>query len=179
MSSIHTLSLHRPTSNSSSTTNFPWLSPTENWTCSPNCLQENSSARIPRKTPSSVVKDACLQLHCLAVDVLLFRAFASAGTCLPTSCLTVGIYATVLSTHLSLGLLVVSFFLTFPPIFYIHSSSPHSCYMPCQSRPHWLDNSYYTWRSVQLMKLLLMPLSPTSSHSSVFSVQIFSSAPCS
>jgi hypothetical protein len=30
-SSNHTLSLHRVTSNSSSTTNFPWLSPTENW----------------------------------------------------------------------------------------------------------------------------------------------------
>jgi hypothetical protein len=29
-SSSHTLSLHRPSSNSSSTTNFPWLSPTDN-----------------------------------------------------------------------------------------------------------------------------------------------------
>jgi hypothetical protein len=32
MSSIHTLSLHRPTSKFSSITNFPWLSPTDNWT---------------------------------------------------------------------------------------------------------------------------------------------------
>jgi hypothetical protein len=30
-SSIHTLCLHRPTSNSSSTTNFLWLSPTDTW----------------------------------------------------------------------------------------------------------------------------------------------------
>jgi hypothetical protein len=30
-SSNHTLSLHRLTYNSSSTTNFPWLSPTDNW----------------------------------------------------------------------------------------------------------------------------------------------------
>jgi hypothetical protein len=31
--------------------------------------------------------------------------------------------------------LVVSFILAFPPISYIHSSSPHSCYMPCASYP--------------------------------------------
>jgi hypothetical protein len=74
------LSLHRPTSSSSSTTNFPWLSPTENWlTRSADCLQDNSSARIPRKTPSSFIKDACLELRCLAIDVLLFRAFAWRG----------------------------------------------------------------------------------------------------
>jgi hypothetical protein len=30
-SSNHTLNLHKLTSNSSSTTNFPWLSPTDNW----------------------------------------------------------------------------------------------------------------------------------------------------
>jgi hypothetical protein len=30
-SSNHTLSLHKLTSNSSSTSNFPWLSPTDNW----------------------------------------------------------------------------------------------------------------------------------------------------
>jgi hypothetical protein len=30
-----------------------------------------SSARTPRKTPSSTVKNACLQLRCLAIDVLL------------------------------------------------------------------------------------------------------------
>jgi hypothetical protein len=41
-----------------------------------DCLQRNSSARTPRKTPSSSVKDACSQLCCLAIDVLLFRKFA-------------------------------------------------------------------------------------------------------
>jgi hypothetical protein len=60
------LSIHRPTSNSSSTTNFPWLSPTENWLAlSADCLQHNSSART--------------QLRFLAVDVLLFSAFAWRG----------------------------------------------------------------------------------------------------
>jgi hypothetical protein len=62
-------------------------SATQNWTCSTNCLQDNFSAQTPQKTLSSVVKDACLQLCCLAIDVLLFHAFASAGTCLPTHCL--------------------------------------------------------------------------------------------
>jgi hypothetical protein len=32
----------------------------------------------------------------------------------------------------------------------------HSCYMPCQSHPPWLDHSNYTWRTVQVMKLLIM-----------------------
>jgi hypothetical protein len=39
----------------------------------------DASARIPRQTPSSFLKDACLQLHCLARDVLFFRAFAWRG----------------------------------------------------------------------------------------------------
>jgi hypothetical protein len=36
----------------------------------------------------------------------------------------------ILSTHLRLGLVVVSFLLVFPPISYMHSSSHHPCYMP-------------------------------------------------
>jgi hypothetical protein len=56
--------------------NFPWLSPAKNWlTRSADCLQDNSSARTPWKTPSSLVKDAYLQLRCLAIDVLLYCAF--------------------------------------------------------------------------------------------------------
>jgi hypothetical protein len=75
-SSVHTLSLNRPASNSS-TTNLPWLSPTENWlTRSAECLHYSSSARTPRKTPSSFVKGLCLQCRYLATDILLFRAFA-------------------------------------------------------------------------------------------------------
>jgi hypothetical protein len=44
-----------------------------------DCLQDNSSARTPRKTRSYFVKDACLQLRCLEIDVLFFRAFAWCG----------------------------------------------------------------------------------------------------
>jgi hypothetical protein len=36
----------------------------------------NSSARTPRKTPCSVVNNACLLVRYLAMDVLLFRAYA-------------------------------------------------------------------------------------------------------
>jgi hypothetical protein len=61
-----------------------------------------------------------------------------------------------------LVLLEVSFLLAFPPISYMHSSSPHSCYMPCPSPP-WFDHSNYTWRRVQVMKLI-MQFSPTSYH---------------
>jgi hypothetical protein len=33
---------------------------------------------------------------------------------------------------------------------------PHACYMPCLSHPPRLHHSDYTWRSVQVMKLLIM-----------------------
>jgi hypothetical protein len=61
-------------------------------------------------------------------------------------------------------LLVICFLPAFPPIFHTHSSSPHSCYMPCPSLPPLLDHSTYTWRRVQVTKLLIMQFSPTSCH---------------
>jgi hypothetical protein len=33
---------------------------------------------------------------------------------------------------------------------------PQSCYMPCPSHPPWLDNSNYTWWTIQVMKLPIM-----------------------
>jgi hypothetical protein len=42
------------------------------------------------------------------------------------------------------------------------SLRPHSCYMPCQSHPPWLDHSNYTWRRVKVMKFLVMQFSPAS-----------------
>jgi hypothetical protein len=41
---------------------------------------------------------------------------------------------------------------------------PHSCYMPLPSHPPRLDHSNYTWRRVQIMKLLVMQFSPFSRH---------------
>jgi hypothetical protein len=70
----------------------------------------------------------------------------------------------ILSNPYVFVFLVVSFLLAFPPISYVHSSSPHSCYMLFQSHPPWLDHSNYTWRRVQVMKLLVMQFSPTSRH---------------
>jgi hypothetical protein len=42
-------------------------------------LRYTGSARTTQKTPSSFVKNACLQFRCLATDVLLFSAFAWRG----------------------------------------------------------------------------------------------------
>jgi hypothetical protein len=47
---------------------------------------------------------------------------------------------------------------------HMHSSSPHSCYMPCSPNPPWHDYSSYTCRRVKVMKLLTTQLSPTSLH---------------
>jgi hypothetical protein len=41
---------------------------------------------------------------------------------------------------------------------------PHSCYIPCPSHSPWFHHSNYTWRRVQVMKLLIMQFSPTSCH---------------
>jgi hypothetical protein len=63
-----------------------------------------------------------------------------------------------------LVVLVVSFLLAFPPISYTHSSSPHTCYIPCTSYRPWFNHSNYTWRKLQAMKLINMMFSPASSH---------------
>jgi hypothetical protein len=38
----------------------------------------------------------------------------------------------------------------------MHSSSPHACYMSYSSHLPLLDHCIYTWRRVQVMKLLIM-----------------------
>jgi hypothetical protein len=54
----------------------------------------------------------------------------------------------ILSTHLCLGIPSIHFPSGFPTnILYTFCFAP--CYMPCQSRPPWLDHSNYTWRKVQ------------------------------
>jgi hypothetical protein len=59
---------------------------------------------------------------------------------------------------------VDSFPLAIPPITNKRSSSPYSCYMLLPSHPPRLDYSNYTWRRVQIMKLLVMQFSPPSRH---------------
>jgi hypothetical protein len=46
----------------------------------------------------------------------------------------------------------------------MHSSSPHSCYMPCPSHPPSIDHSNYTWRILQVTKLRIMQIFPTSPY---------------
>jgi hypothetical protein len=53
--------------------------------------------------------------------------------------------------------LMVCFLLAFPPISYMHSLLPHSCYIPCPSH-------HYSWRSVQVTKLLIMQFSLIYHH---------------
>jgi hypothetical protein len=52
----------------------------------------NHFSRTPQETPSSIVKEACLLVRYLAVDVLIFRAFPSAGMCLPSRCLAMDMH---------------------------------------------------------------------------------------
>jgi hypothetical protein len=41
---------------------------------------------------------------------------------------------------------------------------PHSSYIPCPSHSPWLHHCNYTWRRVQVTKLLIMQFSQTSNH---------------
>jgi hypothetical protein len=70
----------------------------------------------------------------------------------------------ILTPTYVLVFLVVSFLLAFPSISYLHSSSLHSCYTSCPSHHH------YTWRGVQIMKLLIMQFSSTSCHFIILSL---------
>jgi hypothetical protein len=62
-----------------------------------------------------------------------------------------------LSTHLCLGLPSGFFSYWFSHKYVICIFlRPHSCYMPCPfPLPPWLVHSNYTWRIVQVMKLLI------------------------
>jgi hypothetical protein len=51
----------------------------------------------------------------------------------------------------------------------IYAFLPHSCYMTYPSHPRGLHHSDYTWRTLQVMKLLVMQFSPPSHpHHPVF-----------
>jgi hypothetical protein len=68
--------------------------------------------------------------------------------------------------------LVISFILTFPPISYKRSSSPHVCCMHYPSHCPWLDAWNYTWRRVHVMNLLVVRISPTARHFIFFGINI-------
>jgi hypothetical protein len=79
----------------------------------------------------------------------------------------------ILSTHLCLDLPSCLFPSGFPTITYTRSS-PHSCYMPRQSHPPRLDHSNYTWRRVQITKLLVMQFSYPPVTSFLFGLNFLS-----
>jgi hypothetical protein len=62
---------------------------------------ENTSSSIVAFTARCIITEVIRLLPaycgcCLAIDVLLFRAFASAGMCLPTRCLAISIRVAIL-----------------------------------------------------------------------------------
>jgi hypothetical protein len=74
----------------------------------------------------------------------------------------------ILCTHLCFGFPSCLFHSFSPTKVDLHSLSPQSRYMHCPCHPPWLDQSNYTWRIVQVMKLLILQFSHTSSYSSFF-----------
>jgi hypothetical protein len=48
----------------------------------------------------SIVEKACLLIRCSAMNVLLLHACASAGMCLQSRCLAMGLYVTILHIYI-------------------------------------------------------------------------------
>jgi hypothetical protein len=101
--------------------------------------------------------------HVFTRALHLFRSWARSIQSIPPH--PISLESTlILSTHLRFHRPSVSFLLAFPPISYMHSSSPHSCYLPRPSHPLWSDHSDYTWRTVKFMMLLIVQFSPPFRH---------------
>jgi hypothetical protein len=92
----------------------------------------NSSARTPRKTPSTVVKNTCLLFRYLAVNVLLLLIAYASGMCVPSRCLAVSICVTILrpveypwtfSFDLSWGINCTPLLFTFDNFEVLHSAA--------------------------------------------------------
>jgi hypothetical protein len=56
----------------------------------------------PRWKHTSIVNEECLLICCLAIDALLLRALAHAGMFLPSRCLAIGVYVTILMSSIRL-----------------------------------------------------------------------------
>jgi hypothetical protein len=79
----------------------------------------------------------------------------------------------ILPTHIRLGFPSCLFPSGFSPnILYAFLCFLHSCCMPCPSHPRWLDHSHYTWRRVQVMKLLILKFFQPPVTSSLFGSNI-------
>jgi hypothetical protein len=81
----------------------------------------------------------------------------------------------MLSSHLRLVLSSSLYPSGFPTNILYAFLLSNACYMPYRSHPFRLDHSNYTWRSVQVMKLLIMQFFSNRLSLQPFSVQIFSS----
>jgi hypothetical protein len=82
-----------------------------------------------------------------------------------------------LSTHVCLGLpSALSSWLSHKYSIFIPLLS-HSCYMPRPFHPPWLDHSIYTWKRVQVMKLLITQFFQPPVTSSLFCPNILLNTP--
>jgi hypothetical protein len=128
-----------------------------------------------RKHCFSVAVELCL---CLFAEPLPSNGCWIVIYLIVVHCIATGLHATVLFSHLQLGLPnALSFQLSHknPTAFLF----PHACYMLCLSHPPWLDCCNCTWQRVQVMKLLMIQFSQTSLLFQPSLVQLFSLAPSS
>jgi hypothetical protein len=85
----------------------------------PSLFLYNPSARTTRKTQLLYCLEGLLLIRCLAVDVLLLRAYAFAWICLPSRCLAMGLFVRIL----------IICFIDLCGIWFSFSGSVFSCYL--------------------------------------------------
>jgi hypothetical protein len=119
--------------------------------------------RTPRKTPSSIIKDACLLVRYLATDVILLRAHV-AGTCLQTRCLAMGIQVTI---HIEL---CSRYYIS--NLLFLRQGSLYFFWFTPATDPSWRTSNSYSipnaittllWRKMPLPMFTysILPVSPT------------------
>jgi hypothetical protein len=111
------------------------------------------STRTPRKT-SSIGKDACLWLLCLALYVLLSRARV-AWMCLPIRCLVMSILVTVLYFHGGFNVSCGSLSIRFPSKNFARTSNFHTRAVLGQSHSPSCSHGNNNWSKTHVMVLII------------------------
>jgi hypothetical protein len=151
--------------------NYPW--PTNSMEMSPS-WEASSSAAIQELSTILWNRKVHYRVHKSPPLVPILIQIGPVYTNL--SCLSKIHFNVIYPTYFQV-FLVASLLLAFPPKSYMLSSSPHSSYTPFPPHPFCHGHSNYTWRGVQVMKLVIMQFSHNFCHF-ISSVQKFSSVPC-